>query len=106
MAWPDPAGAQAAQDQRYLLQHYRLLLLQEGLELGRREDLLHLLRRDHLRGHHGHGHGDLRRGRTPSPLPIPSPENPPQMLTASKCLPPPRLSRGILHAPHPCVTFW
>lgn len=43
----------------YLLQHYRLLLLQEGLELGRGQDLLHLLWRDHLRGHHGHGHGHL-----------------------------------------------
>lgn len=44
----------------YLLQHYRLLLLKESLELGRREDLLHLLWSDHLRRHHSHRHGDLQ----------------------------------------------
>lgn len=43
----------------YLLQHYSLLLLEQGLELlgGENlllEDLLHLLRRDHLGTHHGH----------------------------------------------------
>lgn len=51
-------------EQRYLLQHYCLLLLQEGLELGRGQDLLHLLWCDHLWGHHGHGHGDLWKGGT------------------------------------------
>lgn len=64
MVWQDPGNAQPGWEQPYLLQHYRLLLLQEGLELGGGEDLLHLLRGDHLRGHHGHGHGDLRRGET------------------------------------------
>lgn len=43
----------------YLLQHHGLLLLEQGLELlgGEHlllEDLLHLLRRDHLGTHHGH----------------------------------------------------
>lgn len=43
----------------HLLQHDRLLLLEEGLELlgGEHlllEDLLHLLWRDHLGTHHGH----------------------------------------------------
>lgn len=43
----------------YLLQHYSLLLLEQGLELlgGKNlllEDLLHLLRCDHLGTHHGH----------------------------------------------------
>lgn len=43
----------------YLLQHYSLLLLEQSLELlgGKHlllEDLLHLLRRDHLGTHHGH----------------------------------------------------
>lgn len=32
-----------------LLQHERLLLLEQGLQLGRRQDLLHLLRGEHLR---------------------------------------------------------
>lgn len=44
----------------YLLEHESLLLLQQGLQLRRRQDLLHLLRSDHLRAHHGHGHGHLR----------------------------------------------
>lgn len=48
----------------YLLQHYSLLLLEQGLELlgGENlllEDLLHLLRRDHLGTHHGHWHWNL-----------------------------------------------
>lgn len=48
----------------YLLQHDGLLLLQQRLQLLRREDLLledllHLLRRDHLRTHHGHRHWNL-----------------------------------------------
>lgn len=57
----------------YLLQHDCLLLLEKGLELLRRQDLLlknllHLLRGDHLGSHHGHRHGHLdgerkRRGR-------------------------------------------
>lgn len=50
----------------YLLQHHSLLLLEQGLELlwGEHlllEDLLHLLRCDHLRTHHGHGHWNLDR---------------------------------------------
>lgn len=64
MVWQDLGNAQPGWEQPYLLQHYRLLLLQEGLKLGGGEDLLHLLWGDHLRGHHGHGHGDLRRGET------------------------------------------
>lgn len=84
-----------AEVQRYLLQHYRLLLLQERLELGRREDLLHLLRRDHLRGHHGHGHGDLRRGRTRHHSQS-QPWN-----TLPKRLPARRFSRGLPCAPIP-----
>lgn len=44
----------------YLLEHQCLLLLQQGLELGRRQDLLHLLRSDHLWTHHCHGHRYLR----------------------------------------------
>lgn len=84
-----------AEAQRYLLQHYRLLLLQERLELGRRQDLLHLLRRDHLRGHHGHGHGDLRRGRTRQH----SQSRPWNALP--KCLPARRFSRGLPCAPVP-----
>ena len=43
----------------YLLQHECLLLLEQGLQLGRRQDLLHLLRGDHLWTHHGHGHRHL-----------------------------------------------
>lgn len=48
----------------YLLQHHGLLLLKQRLELLRREDLLlkdllHLLRCDHLRTHHGHRHWNL-----------------------------------------------
>lgn len=35
--------------QTHLLQHERLLLLEQGLQLGRRQDLLHLLRGEHLR---------------------------------------------------------
>lgn len=91
ISWPDSAPVQ-----RYLLQHYGLLLLQEGLELGRGEDLLHLLRRDHLRGHHGHGHGDLRQQGhvTTANLDL---QNSPQTPTAP--LP------EHLHIPHPCVTF-
>lgn len=50
----------------YLLQHDGLLLLEQSLELLRREDLLledllHLLRCDHLGAHHGHRHWDLQR---------------------------------------------
>lgn len=53
-----------AGDPHYLLQHHSLLLLEEGLELLRRQDLLlknllHLLRGDHLGSHHGHRHGHL-----------------------------------------------
>lgn len=48
----------------YLLQHYSLLLLEQCLELLRwkdllLKDLLHLLRCDHLRTHHGHWHWNL-----------------------------------------------
>lgn len=50
----------------YLLQHHSLLLLEQGLELLRGEnllleDLLHLLRCDHLGTHHGHRHWNLDR---------------------------------------------
>lgn len=50
----------------YLLQHDGLLLLEQSLELLRREDLLledllHLLRCDHLGAHHGHRDWDLQR---------------------------------------------
>lgn len=50
----------------YLLQHHCLLLLEQGLELlgGENlllEDLLHLLRCDHLGTHHGHRHWNLDR---------------------------------------------
>lgn len=48
----------------YLLEHHGLLLLEQGLELlgGEDlllEDLLHLLRCDHLGTHHGHRHWNL-----------------------------------------------
>lgn len=50
----------------YLLQHNCLLLLQKGLELRRRQDLLHLLWGNHLRRHHGHRYRDLQRERVHS----------------------------------------
>lgn len=47
-----------------LLEHESLLLLQQGLQLRWRQDLLHLLGGKHLLGHHGHRHRHLHcRGR-------------------------------------------
>lgn len=45
--------------QTHLLQHERLLLLEQGLQLWGRQDLLHLLGGKHLRRHHGHRHRHL-----------------------------------------------
>lgn len=45
--------------QTHLLEHECLLLLEQGLQLWGRQDLLHLLGGKHLRRHHGHRHGHL-----------------------------------------------
>lgn len=112
MVWQDPGDAQPGWEQPYLLQHYRLLLLQEGLELGRGEDLLHLLRGDHLRGHHGHGHGDLRRGETrhagPGELGVASPcQAPRSSLKSLPQMPPvPKSSATCLTRSHHAFRIW
>ena len=56
LPFPQPRG------QTHLLDHERLLLLEQGLQLGGRQDLLHLLGGEHLGRHHGHRHGHLRDG--------------------------------------------
>lgn len=112
MVWQDPGNAQPGWEQPYLLQHYRLLLLQEGLELGWGEDLLHLLRGDHLRGHHGHRHGDLRRGEMcharPGELRVASPcQAPRSSLKSLPQMPPvPKSSATCLTRSHHAFPIW